>query len=118
MEGTQTRAGTSSSDYSSGQGFGIGGAHIKCCSSGGGGGWYGGASSDTNNGHNAGGAGGSGYVYSSSTASSYPSGCKLTSSFYLTNASTIAGNSSFPAPSGTSSENGHSGDGYAKITPQ
>ena len=61
-----------------------------------------------------GGGGGSGYVYTSSTASSCPSGCKLTSSYYLTNASTTAGSSSFIGPS-SSSETGHSGNGYARI---
>ena len=60
-------------------------------------------------------AGGSGYVYTSSTASYYPSGCLLNSSYYLTNASTIAGNSSFPAPGG-GNETGHTGNGYARIT--
>ena len=60
-------------------------------------------------------AGGSGYVYTSSTASNYPSGCLLNSSYYLTNSSTIAGNSSFVAPDG-SNETGHSGNGYARIT--
>ena len=44
----------------------------------GGGGWYGGGST----------SGGSGYVYTSSTASDYPTGCLLNSSYYLTNAST------------------------------
>lgn len=49
-----------------------------------------------------GGAGGSGYVYTSSTASNYPSGCKLNNSYYLTN---------------TSMSNGQrSGNGQAKIT--
>lgn len=62
----------------------------------------------------AGGGGGSGYVYTSSTASSYPSGCKLTSSYYLTNASTTAGSSSFPSTTG-GTETGHSGNGYARI---
>lgn len=61
-----------------------------------------------------GGGGGSGYVYTSSTASSYPSGCKLTSSYYLTNASTTAGSSSFPSTTG-GTEIGHSGNGYARI---
>lgn len=61
-----------------------------------------------------GGGGGSGYVYTSSTASSYPSGCKLTSSYYLTNASTTAGSSSFPSTAG-GTETGHSGNGYARI---
>lgn len=59
--------------------------------------------------------GGSGYVYTSSTASNYPSGCLLNSSYYLSNASTTAGNASMPATtSGT--ETGHSGNGYARIT--
>ena len=60
-------------------------------------------------------AGGSGYIYTSSTASNYPSGCKLNSSYYLTNAQTIAGGSSFSSPSG-GTEVGHSGNGYARIT--
>ena len=88
-----------------------------------GGGWYGGVptggsttvptsnSSDDTQGS----PGGSGYVYTSSTASSYPSGCKLNNSYYLTNASTKAGNTSFVAPGG-GNETGHSGNGYARIT--
>ena len=61
------------------------------------------------------GGGGSGYVYTSSTATNYPSGCLLNSSYYLTNASTIAGNTSFTDNSG-STVTGHSGNGYARIT--
>lgn len=76
------------------------------------GGWYGGAGG----GHRVTGAGGSGYVYTSTTASNYPNGCLLNSSYYLTNAQTIAGNQSFPSPS-NSNETGHSGNGYARITP-
>lgn len=63
------------------------------------------------------GGGGSGYVYTSSTASNYPSGCLLNSSYYLTNAQTIAGNQPFPNVAGTGNEIGHSGNGVAKITP-
>ena len=48
------------------------------------------------------GGGGSGYVYTSSTASQYPSGCLLNSSYYLTNASTTG--------------NSRSGNGYSTIT--
>lgn len=60
-----------------------------------------------------GGGGGSGYVL---TSSSYkPSGYALGSEYYLTNAQTIAGNQSFPAPGG-GNETGHSGNGYARIT--
>lgn len=62
-----------------------------------------------------GGGGGSGYVYTSSTAKNYPSGCLLNSSYYLSNAQTIAGNNSFASPTG-SSETGHSGNGYCRIT--
>ena len=80
---------------------------------GGGGGWYGGGAGASAY-YSNGGGGGSGYVYTSSTASSYPSGCLLNNSYYLTNASTTAGSSSFPGTS-SSSETGHSGNGYARI---
>lgn len=80
---------------------------------GGGGGWYGGG---TGYYRYSGGGGGSGYVYTSSTASNYPSGCLLNSSYYLTNATTIGGNSSMPSTSVGSNETGHSGNGYARIT--
>ncbi|MBO7572935.1 MAG: hypothetical protein J6T48_12360, partial [Bacteroidales bacterium] len=113
--GTQTEAGK-------GGAFGLG-ANTRCDGGGGGGGWYGGG---TNKGQLAlptsddssdagGGAGGSGYVYTSATASNYPSGCLLNSSLYLTSAQTIAGNTSFPATGG-GTETGHGGNGYARIT--
>ena len=86
--------------------------------SGGGGGWYGGGGGGgtalgtiTSTG-----GGGSGFVYTSSTASNVPSGWLLTgSTYYLTSASTTAGNTSFPSTSG-GTETGHEGDGYAKVT--
>ena len=85
----------------------------------GGGGWYGGGAAghyngETNNRY-AGGGGGSGYVYTESTASSYPNGCLLNDSYYLTNASTHAGNTAFESTTG-GTETGHAGNGYAKIT--
>lgn len=102
--------------------FGIGG-HTSYDGGGGGGGWYGAypaggqttpatgsSGSDTS-----GSPGGSGYVYTSATASNYPSGCLLNSSYYLSAAKTIAGNNSFVSPTG-SSETGHSGNGYCRIT--
>lgn len=105
--------------------FGQGGAatteggNYKYGSGGGGGGWYGGAASSrysdsettlrTYNG------GGSGYVYTSLTASNYPSGCLLTSKYYLTDAQTIAGNASFPTTT-TGTETGHIGNGFVRIT--
>lgn len=90
--------------------FGIGG-HTSYDGGGGGGGWYGGGGA----GYTGGSSGGSGYVYTSVTASNYPNGCLLNSSYYLSNAQTIAGDQSFPAPSG-STETGHSGNGHVKIT--
>lgn len=86
-------------------------------SGGGGGGWYGGRAY-TGGGWCPGGGGGSGFVYSSSTASNYPSGCKLSSSFYLTNSQTISGKNEIPTTSGSGTERGHSGNGYALITLQ
>ena len=93
--------------------FGSGGSQTAGAhgGGGGGGGWYGGGAGKCD-GY---GGGGSGYVYTSSTASNYPSGCLLNSSYYLTSASTTAGNTSFTSPAGTS-ETGHTGNGYVRIT--
>lgn len=116
-QATQTAAGTNGS-------FGVGAnatgpTNYNYGPGGGGGGWYGGgASSSSSNSseayrsHN---GGGSGYVYTSSTASNYPSGCLLNSSYYLTDAQTKSGNTSFLSPTG-GNETGHSGNGYIRIT--
>ena len=114
-----TAAGTNGS-------FGAGGNHngsynYKYRSRGGGGGWYGGgcvtsssdSNADTTRGSN---GGGSGYVYTSSTASNYPSGCKLNTTHYLTSAATYAGNTSFTSTTSGTNETGHSGNGYVRIT--
>lgn len=111
-QASQTSGGTNSF------GFGLGGNTYN--GGAGGGGWYGGASRYSVSSYSAGsdsegGGGGSGYVYTSSTAKNYPSGCLLNSSYYLSNAQTIAGNNSFASPTG-SSETGHSGNGYCRIT--
>lgn len=75
-----------------------------------GGGWYPGGVS------NYGGAGGgSGYVFTSSTATNYPSDCLLTNDYYLADASTTIGTTSFVDYSG-STVTGHSGDGAIRIT--
>jgi hypothetical protein len=119
--GTQTSGGYakgSSREAESYGSFGLGGyiSGMAQGSAGGGGGWYGGAGGKGGNNNVCKPAGGgSGYVYTSSTASNYPSGCQLNSSYYLTNAQTIAGNTSFPSTSG-STETGHSGNGYVRIT--
>ena len=130
--GNTTYSGSSSSTTASSQsttctkntdiygGFGFGGNGVYRSSGyggSGGGGWYGGSGTypDSSGDDDKAGAGGSGYVYTSSTASNYPSGCLLDSSMYLTNASTTAGNSSITSPTGAS-ETGHIGNGYCRIT--
>lgn len=113
---TQTAGGTGNNHGSFGQG-GIGSNGNSGYGGAGGGGWYGGSGTvpDGSYDDDRGGGGGSGYVYTSSTASNYPSGCLLNSSYYLTDAQTIAGNTAFTSPTGTS-ETGHTGNGYTRIT--
>ena len=114
--GSQTQGGaanTSYSNYTTAGSFGQGGSYNSGSNtyygSGGGGGWYGGGGAIGV------GGGGSGYMYTSSSASYYPSGCLLNSSYYLTNATILAGNAAFISPTGTS-ETGHAGNGYIRIT--
>lgn len=115
---TQTAGGTGGSGNPGT--FGVGGQGLYRSNGyggAGGGGWYGGGGAypDSSGDDDKGGGGGSGYVYTSSTAGNYPSGCLLNASYYLADASTTGGGSSFAAPGG-SSETGHSGDGYVRIT--
>lgn len=100
--------------------FGVGGKGLYRSSGyggAGGGGWYGGGGCypDSSGDDDMGGGGGSGYVYTSATASSYPSGCLLNPAYYLAEAQTIAGNASMPSISG-STETGHRGNGHVRIT--
>ena len=85
--------------------FGQGKNSDDSSSGGGGGGWIGGKA----------GYGGSGYVYTSSTAIYYPSGCLLNLSYYLTNTQTNSGSEEIISPTGTT-ETGHTGNGYIRIT--
>lgn len=103
LGGTQSAGGAAASNSpSSGSttagsfGQGGSGAGNSDGGAGGGGGYYGGGGGTVSAG-----GGGSGYVNTSK----------------LTSASTIAGNSSFTSPTG-SSETGHSGNGYIRITVQ
>lgn len=114
--GTQTAAGTvGNSSYGNTAGsFGTGGtggyrSTTYRGAGGGGGGWYGGG---TGYYRYSGGGGGSGFVWTGSNA---PSGYGLGSAYYLTDASTTLGTSSFLSPTG-SSETGHSSNGYVRIT--
>ena len=97
--------------------FGQGGNASGYSCGGGGGGWYGGGGAYDNDSDSDGrwGGGGSGYVYTSSTAKNYPNGCLLNSTHYLTNAQTIAGDTSFTSPTGAA-ETGHTGNGFCRIT--
>lgn len=81
----------------------------------GGGGWYGGGGAGNGDSSNyaAGGGGGSGFIYTAS--SQLPADYAVSSNYYLSNANTYAGNTSFIAPNGDT-ETGHSENGYAKIT--
>lgn len=99
-------------------GFGFGGNGITSNNGNagaGGGGWYGGAGSmpDGSGDDDRGGGGGSGFVWTGENA---PTGFGLTEAYYLGNAETIGGSTSFLSPDGVN-ETGHSGNGYARITP-
>ena len=116
-QATQTKAGTNGS-------FGVGAnstgyGNYNYGPGGGGGGWYGGGASTSVSDSNAEfrnyNGGGSGYVYSSSTASNYPSGCLLSSKYYLSNASTVNGGSSTILEDGTTGV-GRLGNGYIRLT--
>ena len=116
-QATQTKAGTNGS-------FGVGAnstgqGNYNYGPGGGGGGWYGGGAStsvsDSNAEYRNYNGGGSGYVYSSSTASNYPSGCLLSSKYYLSNASTVNGGSSIILENGTTGI-GRFGNGYIRLT--
>ena len=91
--GTQTAAGTGGS-FGQGGSASTSGNNYKYGASGGGGGFYGGGAissySDYTT-YDKYSGGGSGYVYTSATVSSYPSGCLLNSNYYLASASTTEG---------------------------
>lgn len=117
---TSTQSTSTSSQSGAYAGFGFGGNGIYRSSGyggAGGGGWYGGSGAypDGSGDDDRGGGGGSGYIWTSSTASSYPSGGLLDSGLYLTDAVLNAGNTSITSPTG-SSETGHYGNGYVRIT--
>lgn len=98
--GTQNSGGTGANGAENGtfgKGGTAGGDSTGFCGSGGGGGFYGGGAGANSHA----GAGGSGYVNISK----------------LTSAQTTSGNQSFPSPTSSSNETGHSGNGYARITP-
>lgn len=113
--GTQTSGGIGYSSTTNGK-FGFGGYGITAGdwnAAGAGSGWYGGAAGY---GYQAGGGGGSGFVLTSSSISSVPSGYIPTSKYYFSSPINIAGNESMPTHDGTSTMIGNQGNGYAKIS--
>lgn len=135
-EGTQTDGGATGTGYNldnhwySDGSFGSGGywsGNYDLMVGLGGGGWYGGGAGgyQTISGnpfpttiHYPGG-GGSGFVLTSATAGNAPSGYRLGSAYYLTDAETKTGYDSgnpITEPDGTTAENGHLGGGYIRIT--
>ena len=118
--GTSGGAGSMNGGSStSGNGFGAAAAASytggEC--GGGGGGWYAGYGGSA---ENYSGGGGSGYVYTSSTHSQHPYYNNLGSKYFLTNASTIDGNSNVPLKNTQDGyflnyTVGSSGNGYVQI---
>ena len=116
--GTQSSGGYSVYYYG---GFGYGGSGYG----GGGGGYYGGGSGGSNNSVISSGGGGSSYVsgHGGCTSLSYGGNTYTFSSpeiwdglGYKWNNTTATATRGFPTTSGSGTENGHSGNGYAKIT--
>ena len=108
-------------------GAGATGKYCKGCDSGGGGGggWFGGGSGGYGkNDCCSSGGGGSGWVFTASSLKNFQSGDSsnaskfvLSSAYYLSDVACLGGNEEFPRPDGNGNERGHSGNGYAKITP-
>lgn len=92
---------------------------------GGGGGWYGGGSGGYGQPNAPGsGGGGSGWIFTEDNYNIWKSGdCNnsskydLNSSYYLDDPVIKSGEDEIPKPDGNGTEHGHSGNGYAKITP-
>ena len=120
VTGSSDFAGKQGSAGSGGGGFGYGapqpGTSYRYIGAGGGGGWYGGGNGYGNatpytNGIHFSGAG-SGFVNIAANAQYRPTGY---TGLELDSGATYDGETSFPSTSG-STETGHSGDGYARIT--
>ena len=118
---SQTTGGAAGTGGTAGTGyagaFGVGGNSNtgQASGGGGGGGWYGGGGGADGAECAGVGGGGSGFIWTAAYAANYPSGCLLTSAYYLADAQTIAGNASMPDPNG-GTMTGREGDGFARIT--
>lgn len=117
-KGKQTAGGTGSNKIV-GASANPSSTNYKYAGSGAGGGWYGGGStsnySDSDSSLPKQNGGGSGFVFTAETASSVPSDHVLTSDYYLTEATTIAGNVEHPGVNGQPATS-HFGAGYIRIT--
>ena len=112
LQGKQSSAGTGGSF---GQGANQSTTNYRYASGAGGGGWYGGGGGQKSNSditYCKYSGGGSGWVNTSASASNRPSGY---TGLQLDSGNTYDGSGTFVAPNG-SNENGHSGNGYVRIT--
>ena len=82
--------------------------------SGAGGGWYGGYNSAGSGWHSAG--GGSGFIWNEASANNVPENYSVESRYYLSDATTLAGNQSVPTHDGNGTMTGTRGNGHAKIS--
>ncbi len=82
--------------------------------SGAGGGWYGGYNSAGSGWHSAG--GGSGFIWTEEYSNNVPEGYSVESRYYLSDATTLAGNQTVPKHDGTGTMTGTRGNGHAKIS--
>lgn len=82
----------------------------------GGAGWYGGGAGANGepNSESGTGGGGSGFVWTITTSGNVPVGYLVPTTYYLTNASTIAGSQSMTNPNG-GTMTGKTGNGYVRI---
>lgn len=117
-KGKQTSGGTNSNG-SQGASASPSATNYKYAGSGAGGGWYGGGStssySDSDSSLPKKNGGGSGFVFTAETASSVPSTHTVSSEYYLTDATTIAGNVEHLEINGLTAAT-HFGAGYLRIT--
>jgi hypothetical protein len=130
--GTQTAGGVGGSYNSSQSGlpgnpgtFGVGGSHTDGRAGAGGGGWYGGGTGGSGYLYVCAGGGGSGWVFTANTYTAWQSGnptdasqYQVPTTYYLTDAATVAGSvtNGMPNPTATGSMTGNTGNGYARIT--
>ena len=113
LAGSQTSGGEAGDSKSTAGSFGVGGEGRGDVGggSGGGGGWYGGGGAT---GVTASNGGGSGYVLTETSFK--PFNYSPTKKYWMTDTQLLAGNVDIPLTTGTGTQVGNTGDGFARIT--